>query len=94
MLNGSILREASRYRGPPARSGRRAHRLGAGDRLSLGDWLMGVGGTVYIVSLAAGLVTGRIPVRDERGRPRPAAAALLAVATAVFLGAMLAALLG
>lgn len=59
------------------------------------EWLLRVVTTicvlVYVLGLIFGVVTGRVKMRDERGRLRPVPAALLAVLSLFLLGLMLSA---
>jgi hypothetical protein len=57
------------------------------------QWVISIVGAIYAVGLGFGLATGRVPVRDERGRLRPVPAALVAIAAVALLGAAISALL-
>ncbi len=50
------------------------------------EWLIGTASTIYLVSLVAGLVSGRLSIRDERGRPKAVPAALLSLAFLLLVG--------
>jgi hypothetical protein len=57
------------------------------------QWLVSIWATGFTVVLIVGVLTGRVPVRDERERLRPGPAALVVVLGVVFVGIVLSALL-
>jgi hypothetical protein len=56
------------------------------------EWGIGIVITIHVVGLIFGVATGRVPVRDERGRLRPAPAVSVAVIGLVLVGVVLSAL--
>jgi hypothetical protein len=71
---------------PPASKGQRASpRCDASPE----EWLIRIVSTIYVVALMFGVATGRVPVRDKRGRLRPAPAALASVLALVLAGVVL-----